>query len=458
MFYIGNEDGSFNKILQEAQASIEYVFPCSRQFGFVVVTQSLSIVKIQLNNDGSLKDLTNAKLCTNHSKSDGIKVNDIILTPWGDLIAALCEDCLRCWDLNHDDSYVIELPQKEEGKQYDECLSLIFEPFSALLFTGTRSGRLFIWRFQFPQSIASANKKWEIVSTLSFNQHSHIVSLQWGYQNTHLIAISTNEIFTVQEERLHVDFKDNLAAMKVNQSQFALFSTIKSEPFAIVNTCINIQGIDVDCSQIAVWSQNVVQIYKVDQCRCELVSDFSAKVKTVALHGEFLFIGQERFILVSNISGVQCLSIQLPEVEGCPQKFHVASSYLTIVTDHGYLRVMDISRKEPKMLAAPKKICNDASSIISVKCNANGTILSILSKRYDSFRNDSNIPIIFHMQLYDIHDGNINACKFPHVGYQPISHSWDLAEPRLLTCEIRNQFFTSDSAVDKCNVCPRKRI
>ena len=60
------------------------------------------------------------------------------------------------------------------------------------------------------------------MSTLSFNQHSHIVSLQWGYRNTHLIAISINEIFTVQEEILHVDFKDTLAALKVNQSQFAL--------------------------------------------------------------------------------------------------------------------------------------------------------------------------------------------------------------------------------------------
>ena len=45
--------------------------------------------------------------------------------------------------------------------------------------------------------------------------------------------------------------------------------------------------------------KNVVQINKVDQCRCELVSDFSVKVKTVVLHGDFFFICQEIFILVS---------------------------------------------------------------------------------------------------------------------------------------------------------------
>ena len=46
--------------------------------------------------------------------------------------------------------------------------------------------------------------------------------------------------------------------------------------------------------------KNVVQINKVDQCRCEIVSDFSVKAKSVVLHGEFLFICQESFIIVGS--------------------------------------------------------------------------------------------------------------------------------------------------------------
>ena len=91
-------------------------------------------------------------------------------------------------------------------------------------------------------------------------------------------------------------------------------------------------------------------------------------------------------LLITNLQGVQRMSVSFTEAEGLPTLLDLNGNFLAVTTDTGTIKLFDVSRKEPKPLGSSGSfvdpMTNESLGVIrAISVNADGTRLSILSDR-----------------------------------------------------------------------------
>merc|ERR1712232_1486757 len=112
---------------------------------------------------------------------------------------------------------------------------------------------------------------------------------------------------------------------------------------------------------------------------------------------------------------------------------------MAVSTSRGMIKLFDVSRVQPKQIGSGTKFIqsNSKNQIIrdirSIKCNANGTRVSILA---DLVRG----PFLYEPDTC-IHIWNADKDEFQPYEFgpqrYPVSHFWDGQEPKLLACEAK---------------------
>ncbi|KAI5086398.1 intraflagellar transport protein 140-like isoform X2, partial [Silurus meridionalis] len=142
------------------------------------------------------------------------------------------------------------------------------------------------------------------------------------------------------------------------------------------------------------------------------------------------------------------------ETEGNPVILSVCGSYLAVGTDTAHVRVFDLSRREAKPLCTAKNLAElipDLGALKSVKCNANGSQLSILITQVNGrpahrvYFYDVEMDTLSHFDFFtgrplsglsQSDDSQRAQCEEAELaGRYPISQFWDESEPRLFVCE-----------------------
>ena len=128
-------------------------------------------------------------------------------------------------------------------------------------------------------------------------------------------------------------------------------------------------------------------------------------------------------------------TLSFTEAEGRPMHLDANGKFLAVVTNKGIIKMFDVSRREPKQLFSAGKFSEaDSPSVLvgivkSIRCNADGTCVSILSERMRGkyLRAPDTRLHVYHCEMQ-----SVLHYDFGDKGRYPVAHFWDDEEPRLL--------------------------
>jgi len=426
---------------------IDHIFCYEEKSRILVVTRSLLVIQIELRKQNPAIIHFKAKLSvTTDTTSVGKAPCAMILTSCGHLLSATGEERIRCWDLSSDESYELGLLPRD-GCNTDSFVSLQFDQARGILIAGTRNGKCFFWKRHNALESLSAEaafdqieKGWFSIASCYVGVDDNILLIHRGLACNQLVIQTEFNIISIKENILLSACNDSVAAVQIDRSKVALFTNIGNEMGLCLETHTEIIGVQITSSHLVIWSPSEVQIYHIGRESCELCSQLHLNIQAAALRGNTLYVAQDKFLIISDLSGVQKLKIRFSEEEGRPQHLDIAEKHLAVATNYGILKVYDISKKEPNILTTHVMPMDTNSSmnfgsIRSVRCNADGTILSILLRVEKSGeRDDRNV-----IYLYNTHCGTSRLLSdYIDPQSSPMSHYWDQMEPKLFTCEIRS--------------------
>ena len=268
---------------------------------------------------------------------------------------------------------------------------------------------------------------------------------------------------------------------------------------AVVTTDISIRGLAASSERIVAWNGHEARVYEWPTESIgdpKLVSKFPTSAKALALyHNDTLFRASGSYVELCNLHGNVKSKISFSEQEGHPHHLDLNGNYLAVATDKGLVKIFQVDRREPKQFGSPGYFLDDddddedddapkededlaltvqkvsrkekkkfmttraptargrvaagkkkkptttatkptTREIRSIRCNADGTRVSILADRVHgaSVRIREPDPRLY---VYDADRDVVDSHDFHGVDRTPVSHFWDPVEPKLLACETR---------------------
>ena len=160
-----------------------------------------------------------------------------------------------------------------------------------------------------------------------------IVNLAWG-PGQGLLAAGTEFGSTMLSETvLHRCLSDGCAAIQINNDTVNIESQ-DGQSF-VIHTGINVKGVVVDGHHLVVWNGKEAQVYGLGRERGERkqISDFQTSARSIALRRDTLFMAEKNRLLLTNLHGVQRLSVNFTMAEGRPHLVDLNGSFLAVTTD-----------------------------------------------------------------------------------------------------------------------------
>ena len=156
------------------------------------------------------------------------------------------------------------------------------------------------------------------------------------------------------------------------------------------------------------------------------ISKFPTTARAIALRDETIFRASNNLVELCNLQGVVRQKITFSEGEGSPTHLDVNGDFLAVATDTGLIKIFQVTRREPKQLGSPGQFhlwaeaqnfisssttdegmrSNNSSkagnansvegsvrghAIRSIRCNADGTRISILADHVRDIEMRSNL-------------------------------------------------------------------
>lgn len=211
-----------------------------------------------------------------------------------------------------------------------------------------------------------------------------------------------------------------------------------SEKSLQISTTLDIKGIVCDARHVVIWSETKIQIHRIFDSHTEIVSELQPphNVKSAELYKDILLIVNDNHLQTMSFGGEQRCIRDFSSEEGFPiltSNVNINSS-IAVVTERDFLKVLDVTNAETintreqqpsKRLHEYAQDIHAIGQIMSVKCNATASLISIASA------NEGTTHIfVFNMiknELKLVHSDNSGST---------MTHCWDPAEPRLLACDI----------------------
>ncbi|XP_068886209.1 intraflagellar transport protein 140 homolog isoform X2 [Aphelocoma coerulescens] len=207
---------------------------------------------------------------------------------------------------------------------------------------------------------------------------------------------------------------------------------------------------------VVFWNGKQVAVFECSGDTFRSAGSFLCDSPVLSVHGENLYTVEPYQIQVRTWQGTVKQLLVFSEAEGNPCLLDVCGNFLAVGTDLAHLKIFDLSRREAKVHCNSKnlsKLLPGCGDIASVKCNANGSKVSILVSRADG-KIDSKICFydveMDKVTLFDFKaeqgDGRENLSAGQGIGksvveypelhsHIPACHFWDQSEPRLFVCE-----------------------
>lgn len=420
--YLGLEDGTFGlsdyegefRPIQEYSSTGIHLMLNSQNL-LVIITRSLQLSQYDLSSGIQKR---NMKLSLSGSISQAVWITH------GVLATATGEQFIRFWDLTRDLNFILDTSN-------NKVISLAYNEKQKQLAAGTTQGRCFIWKCV---SFSDENISYSKRDVYDLKWKVPIDMLKWGYHNILVIASShgDDKMVIFEEDRLKHAIHQNTCAIQITRDKVLIQQ--RDSQF-LVETDIDFKDLALGNNHLVVWSRSEASIFEIPGGNH--VSNFPMEIDALAIHENLLYIAQKNQLRIVTLEGIQKLPIQLAD-EGTPISIDVNKTFLALATDQGCLKVMNISKTDPRILWTSKYT---ESKVKSIKCNSSGSHVSILSEKLvpceGIYEPDTRLTLCGQnvVKHYDFKDK------------VPINHFWDSNEPKLLSCETNSAESTTNKVV-----------
>ncbi|NWV82998.1 IF140 protein, partial [Dasyornis broadbenti] len=458
-FFISLTDGSVHYVNKKGKTRqvlstdslVQKLLLLEERDVLLVITENLQLSLHAVPPEGEAEELMKVKLSgkTCHSA-------DMILIDHSLVVTALGETVIRFWDLDRDENDVLSL-DVQFGFEAGECINCVsYCSTKGLLAAGTSKGRVAMWKKAAgsdQSTWASEGQKWKFQASTELE--GNVTQIKWGSRKNLLAVNSISSVVILSEQAMLAHFHQQVAVVQVSPSLFnvTIFSTGTTHSLRVD---MNANGVFATKDAIVFWNGKQVAVFECSGDTFRSASSFLCDSPVLSVHGENLYTVEPYRIQVRTWQGTVKQLLVFSEAEGNPCLLDVCGNFLAVGTDTAHLKIFDLSRREAKVHCNSKslsKLLPGRGDIASVKCNANGSKVSILVSRADG---NVDSKICFYdvemdkVTLFDFKaeqgDGRENlsvgqgigksVVEYPELhSHIPACHFWDQSEPRLFVCE-----------------------
>ncbi|XP_023345784.1 intraflagellar transport protein 140 homolog [Eurytemora carolleeae] len=455
VIYYLNENGSCMEVLQADGAIRTLLY---HEYGevLVAVTESLVVGQFRVELDGTLTEISKAKMST--------RSTDCAITWAGRGLLGITtgELGVRLWNLDSGDNFVLTGATGAGGKS-EFITSLGYCSAKSTLAAGTSLGNILMWKCNNSNTSLSTSQESSWIAEPMARVGFAVKHLSWG-SNYNLLGVNcVREVFILREHEVSVHYNQDVCAVQVSPTNLTV---MLGEKKASLVSDIQIRGVFVTDETLAVWNGHRVLVYDINHENSRFISQgaFNAECESLVVFEKSIITLEGMKIHIRNFQGTIKQTLGFSENEGMGIYVDVNSSFVVCATITGCIRMWDISRREAKSHSYPKflaEFISDFGEVISVKINHNATKASILiaqgslvpdPKLYVwDIENDNIIYFNFASGKNDQDDNNSvppnsarsdreggnNPLQTEIYGRVAVNHSWDPEEAKLLIVEAR---------------------
>ncbi|XP_069036914.1 intraflagellar transport protein 140 homolog isoform X2 [Lepisosteus oculatus] len=457
-FFVSTGDGSVHCVDAKGKSSpvlsadgpVQKLLYLEKRDVLVVITQTLLLSQHSVGPEGGTQEITKVKL----SGKSGQRA-DMAWAERGLLITATEESVIRLWDLERDDNYVLSLDESlgyESGETLN-CVSYCAP--KGILAAGTSRGRIAMWRkvslVHQGRQKTDGKDQWLLQTPTEIE--GNITQLKWGSSLNILAANNLSTVLILSEHVMSAHFSQQVAAVQLAPNQLSL-NYFNSGAHHSLRTDMHINGVCVTKDTVTVWNGKQVTVFESSGAALHSTGFFPCESLVLAVHEDNIYTVELNRVQVRTLQGTVKQLLAFSEAEGTPLLLSVCKTFLAVGTDTAHIKVFDLSRREAKPHCNAKnlnELIPGLGALSSVKCNANGSQVSIIVTRADGSC-DSRV------YFYDVEMDTLTYFDFskgrPHSGIlqgeepertqsenselcgrSPVSQFWDESEPRLFVCE-----------------------
>uniref|UniRef100_A0AAV2LFL9 Telomere length regulation protein TEL2 homolog n=1 Tax=Knipowitschia caucasica TaxID=637954 RepID=A0AAV2LFL9_KNICA len=446
--YVVDENGKSSELLS-VEGAIKHLYYFDKRDVLAVITETMVLSQYSLGPPGQAQEFMQVKL-----SSKSRLINSIAWTDNGILITTSGDQVVRLWDLDRDDNYVLSL-EEAVGFESDEVVNCVaYCSGKGILAAGTSCGRIAMWKMVVQSgSNKTDNKiKWKLQAPSDIQ--GNVTQLEWS-SNLHLLAANNSHtVMILSEHVMSAHFSQQVAAVQLSPTQLSV-SEFNSDQQLVLQSDSHIKGVCGTKESLIVWSGKQITVYEITGSTLRISASFPCDTPIVAAHGENLYTVEPNKVQIRTPQGTVKQLLSFSKTEGNPVLLSVCQSYLVVGTDTAHIRVFDLSRRDAKAHSSAKNLADGISNLgtlISVKCNANASQVSVLITRINGkpdhkvYFYDVEMDTITHFDFFSgrpssgitaSEEGERQRFEGTELsGRCPVSHVWDESEPRLCVCEI----------------------
>ncbi|XP_077407490.1 intraflagellar transport protein 140 homolog isoform X1 [Vanacampus margaritifer] len=455
-FYVSTADGKVHSVDEHGKTSmllsmdnaIKKMFYLETREVLTVITDTMMLSQYTLGPEGDAQEFQKVKL----SSKSGQSV-DIVCAQNGLVVTATGEQLIRLWDLERNENYALSLDETlgfERGEMIN-CVS--YCTGKEILAAGTSHGRIAMWKMTVhpDRSRGDTKTQWKLQTPTEIE--GNVTQLQWGTSLNLLAANNSNTVVILHEHVMSAHCSQQVAAVQLTPTQLSITQFHTGLHLALQSE-MHIKGVCVTKDSATVWSGKQVTVFEMSGAALHNKGSFPCDSHVVAVHSENLYTVEPNRVQIRTPQGTVKQLLTFSKAEGNPVLLSVCQSYLVVGTDTSHIRVFDLTRRDAKAHCNAKNLADqipNLGALRSVKCNANGSQVSILITQVNG-RPDQKV------YFYDIEMDTVTHFDFftgrPSSGISqpeeserqhfqaselsgrcPVSHFWDESESRLFVCE-----------------------
>lgn len=440
----------------------------------VVITKSVLLAQFTLDAEGKVCNETKLKLsCGPHpERLQGCWAGT------GLLATVSHESIVRLWNLADDESYILSLQGIDERNRLagDKVTSIDFNPRKRVLATGTRGGRIVLWRCSTLSGTPKSESCWQVLPVITANDCA-IDKLMWGPGESLLHMRTERASVILSEAQLNTAVQPPYLAVQTAPMQVLLYN-IEKQTRTAITAPFRVRGVSLGGNYVMLWNSKQVVIFEIEGHGMSTNVHSSFKHDQSPIVAAVLLVqGAERTVAAASGSKIEFINLQghtqktiafSPEVEGVPVCLDVNGTFsrekgewkgfLVASTSHNMIRVWNVSRSVPKQVGHPRKFEGIAETplgeIRSVKINCDGSRVSlVVDQRLPGGVHGSNSTLRVpdsRLFLYDL-DSDSFITYFVGKSRVPVAHSWECNDPRLMAIEVVPQALAYSTEEEKSN-------
>ncbi|KAF5285788.1 hypothetical protein FQA39_LY04249 [Lamprigera yunnana] len=508
LIYYLNEGGMCKEVLNTEGVSFNYILHNLGSNSLVIMMDGFTICNYSIDSQGHLSELMKVKLSGNAQSSRS--GNQGIVWVANSCLAILAGDLtVRIWDIDTNDNYILPIHlknfdkdnNKQRSNEMFSCIS--FCTINQTLCVGTNIGRIYFWKKKHTKHDNDYNSEmvWELFNLCSVS--GTIKQLAWGSVNFRLPLLSVNcvtKVYIMKEQNLCTCFCDTIWAIQRTASQILLEAADTS---SIVSADMQVTDMSINANYIAFTNGRLISVYDITikpttdkisyeinynsskrneklEITINLINSFNCDNEGIIIYKKTVIILTPNGVLIKAHSGGNISSLAAIPAEGEPIGMDVTSKFLTIFTMEGFLKVYDLSEKEPKLVTPVRSLydmCTDFGEIIQAKANSSGNQIALTLAA-------ANLVPDGKLYIWDIEQNNLNLYDFQKYNCSksntyddfqnisndidcnttdeaaswynkicsnriPLSLYWDNEDPRLLVCNAKKLKNTNTSEIQR---------